>query len=52
MLQRINSFMMALAGITLAIALFAVVNTMMASVHERIKDIGIMRAVGASRPGN
>jgi len=26
-----------------------VVNTMMTSVHERIKDIGIMKAVGASR---
>jgi len=49
MLERINNFMLALAGITLAIALFAVVNTMLASVHERIKDIGIMRAVGASR---
>jgi len=49
LLQRINSFMYALAGITLAIALFAVVNTILASVNERIKDIGIMRAVGASR---
>ena len=49
MLERINNFMLALAGITLAIALFAVVNTMLATVHERIKDIGIMRAVGASR---
>ena len=49
MLERINNFMLALAGITLAIALFAVVNTMLASVHERTKDIGIMRAVGASR---
>lgn len=49
MLERINNFMLALAGITLAVAIFAVVNTMMASVHERIKDIGIMRAVGASR---
>jgi putative ABC transport system permease protein len=49
MLDRINNFMLALAGITLAIALFAVVNTILASVHERIKDIGIMRAVGASR---
>jgi putative ABC transport system permease protein len=28
---------------------FGVVNTLMTSVHERIKDIGIMRAVGASR---
>jgi len=49
MMERMNNFMMALAGVTLAVGLFAVVNTMMASVHERIKDIGIMRAVGASR---
>ena len=49
MMERINKFMLALAGITLAVGCFGVVNTMMTSVHERIKDIGIMRAVGASR---
>jgi len=49
MMERVNTFMLALAGITLAVGLFGVVNTMMASVHERIRDIGIMRAVGASR---
>ena len=49
MMEKMNKFMLALAGITLAVGLFGVVNTMMASVHERIKDIGIMRAVGASR---
>lgn len=49
MMEKMNNFMMALAGITLAVGLFGVVNTMMASVHERVKDIGIMRAVGASR---
>jgi len=46
---RMNRFMYALGGITLAVGLFGVVNTMMSSVNERIKDIGIMRAVGASR---
>jgi len=46
---RMNKFMLALGGITLAVGLFGVVNTMMSSVNERIKDIGIMRAVGASR---
>ena len=46
---KINRFMLALAGITLVVGGFGVVNTMMASVHERIKDIGIMKAVGASR---
>lgn len=48
-MERMNKFMLALAGITLAVGCFGVVNTMMTSVHERIKDIGIMRAVGASR---
>jgi len=49
MMGRINKFMLALAGITLAVGLFGVGNTMMRSVNERIKDIGIMRAVGASQ---
>lgn len=49
MMDRVNTFMLALAGITLLVGLFGVINTMVASVHERIKDIGIMRAVGASR---
>jgi putative ABC transport system permease protein len=49
MTDKVNKLMLALAGITLAVGLFGVVNTMMASVHERVKDIGIMRAVGASQ---
>ena len=49
MMERMSKFMLTLAGITLAVGLFGVVNTMMTSVNERIKDIGIMRAVGASR---
>lgn len=49
MVDKMSKFMLALAGITLIIGAFGVVNTMMTSVHERIKDIGIMRAVGASR---
>jgi putative ABC transport system permease protein len=49
LMEKMNNFMLALAGITLVIGAFGVVNTMMTSVHERIKDIGIMRSVGASR---
>ncbi len=49
MMEKVNRFLLALAGITLAVGCFGVVNTMLSSVHERIKDIGIMRAVGASR---
>ncbi len=49
MMEKVGKFLLALAGITLAVGCFGVVNTMLTSVHERIKDIGIMRAVGASR---
>jgi putative ABC transport system permease protein len=49
MLDKINRLMLALGGITLIVGMFGVINTLMTSVHERIKDIGIMRAVGASR---
>ena len=49
MLERINRLMFALAGITLVIGAFGVMNTMMTSVHERLRDIGIMRAVGSSQ---
>lgn len=49
LVEKMNSMMFALAGVTLLVGLFGVVNTMMSSVHERTKDIGIMRAVGASR---
>jgi putative ABC transport system permease protein len=49
MMEKVSKFLLALAGITLAVGCFGVVNTMLTSVHERIKDIGIMRAVGASR---
>lgn len=49
MLDKINKLMLALGGITLIVGMFGVINTLLTSVHERIKDIGIMRAVGASR---
>jgi putative ABC transport system permease protein len=49
LVMKVNRFMLALAAITLVVGAFAVVGTMMSSVHERTKDIGIMKAVGASR---
>jgi len=49
LMEKINRFMIALAGITLVVGSFGVVNTMMSSVHQRVKDIGIMKSVGASR---
>ena len=41
--------MLGLGAVTLVVGVFGVVNTLMTSVHERVKDIGIMRAIGASR---
>jgi putative ABC transport system permease protein len=49
LMQKVNRFMLALAGIALIVGVFGVVNTMLSSVYERIRDIGIMKAVGASR---
>jgi len=49
LVTKINRFMLTLAGITLVVGAFGVVNTMISSVHERVRDIGIMKAVGASR---
>jgi putative ABC transport system permease protein len=49
MLEKINRMMLALGGVTLIVGGFGVANTMMTSVQERTKDLGIMRAVGASR---
>jgi putative ABC transport system permease protein len=48
LVERVSNFLLVLAAITLAVGAFGVVNTMMTSVHERVKDIGIMRSVGAS----
>ncbi len=49
MLEKINKFMLALAGVSLVVGGFGVFNTLLTSINERLKDIGIMRAVGASR---
>ena len=49
MLEKINRFMIALAGVSLVVGGFGVFNTLLTSINERLKDIGIMRAVGASR---
>ena len=49
MLDKIKKFMLALAGVTLVVGGFGVVNTLMTSINERVKDISIMRAVGAAR---
>jgi len=49
MWYSMRSIVLLLASVTLLVGLFGVMNAMSAMVMERRKDIGIMRAVGASR---
>lgn len=49
MWHSMRSIVLLLASVTLLVGLFGVMNSMSAMVLERRKDIGIMRAVGASR---
>jgi len=49
MWHSMRSIVLLLASVTLLVGLFGVMNAMSAMVMERRKDIGIMRAVGASR---
>lgn len=49
MWHGMRSIVLLLASVTLLVGLFGVMNSMSAMVMERRKDIGIMRAVGASR---
>lgn len=45
--QQTASFSLVLATIILIVGVAGIMNTMLASVHERIKEIGIFMAVGA-----
>ncbi len=49
MWHGMRAIVLLLASVTLLVGLFGVMNSMSAMVMERRKDIGIMRAVGASR---
>ncbi len=49
MWHSMRAIVLMLATVTLLVGLFGVTNAMSAMVAERRKDIGIMRAVGASR---
>jgi putative ABC transport system permease protein len=47
--QLILSVMYAMFGAAIVIAVFGVINTLALSVTERTRELGILRAVGASR---
>ena len=47
--HNIRAVVLMLASVTLLVGLFGVMNSMSAMVADRRRDIGIMRAVGASR---
>ena len=48
LIKRTQSSAMAVSIITLLVSALTVASTMLASVNEKLKEIGIMRAVGAS----
>jgi putative ABC transport system permease protein len=48
LIKRTRSSAMAVSIITLLVSALTVASTMLASVNEKLKEIGIMRAVGAS----
>ncbi|HUW86247.1 MAG TPA: FtsX-like permease family protein, partial [Methanoregula sp.] len=46
---QITAFVSAIGGISMLVAGVSILNIMMMSVTERIKEIGIMRSIGAQR---
>jgi len=49
LVEAVRTLLMAIAAIAIAISTLSVFNTMLASVIERTRELGILRAVGASR---
>ncbi len=48
-LSTMTTFVMAIAGISLLVAAVSIFNVMMMSVNERVREIGILRAIGTQR---
>ncbi len=48
-LATVRQTMILIAGIAIAVGVFTTMNTMIMSVQERRRDIGLLRAVGATR---
>ncbi|QYZ79580.1 ABC transporter permease [Methanofollis formosanus] len=48
-LGSISLFVMAIGGISLVVAAVSIFNVMLMSVNERIKEIGILRSLGAQK---
>ena len=49
LINQMLSMIYPLIGISIAIALLGVVNSLLASVLDRVREIGVLRAIGATR---
>lgn len=50
-IDQILALFWLLLGLAVLIAVFGITNTLALSVHERTREIGLLRAVGMSRTG-
>ena len=48
-LGQLVSLIYALLGVSLVIALFGIANSLFLTIHERLREFGLLRAVGASK---
>ena len=48
-LGQLVTLIYALLGVSLVIALFGIANSLFLTIHERLREFGLLRAIGASR---